>query len=405
MLETTEQRATISSKAANNHPYFGTVVSGSSQKGWNVRFDVLPYNENIITEIKRNKLIIVRDKEEEAEIELKHDELEEQYYEHTPEISPCDLNKKKTNSRIAIETFQRLTIDEKKNITKFVMPLDQKEETVEWQILKDGEHHSDSFLSKVNHTLTYKKDIDFLKTPLIDTFFQDIFPDVTGHALLLDEYYSDVRAPYFETVKNDNIKFLDTSNKDPDWIVKQCYTLLIAAKTEVECGVDNLWRKGYSSGRHSYPNFGKYMSINKFRAFCSAAIFCCCDKSYWYKDKRDLTWDVFNPILRQMNEKRNNLFQSVLLVLDESMIGWKPKTSATGNLPNITHEPRKPKDLGTMFRNCCECLSGSTVNHDSVAMPEKQNQKSIMVSNLISKKPMQMKKKQFPHMYLRYLDR
>ena len=57
------------------------------------------------------------------------------------------------------------------------------------------------------------------------------------------------------------------------------------------------------------------------------------------------------------------------------MIGWKPKTSATGNLPNITHEPIKPKYHGTMFRNCCECLSGSSVNHDSVAMPEKQNQK------------------------------
>ena len=56
-------------------------------------------------------------------------------------------------------------------------------------------------------------------------------------------------------------------------MVKQCYTLLIAAKPEVECGVDNLWRKGYSSGRHSYPNFGQYVPINKFRAFCSGAIF------------------------------------------------------------------------------------------------------------------------------------
>ena len=96
------------------------------------------------------------------------------------------------------------------------MPLDEKGDNVEWQILKDGEHHIDLFLSKVQHTLTYKKEIDFHTTPLIDRFFQEIFPDVTGHALLLDEYYLDERAPYFETVKNDQIKFYDGSNEDPD---------------------------------------------------------------------------------------------------------------------------------------------------------------------------------------------
>ena len=72
---------------------------------------------------------------------------------------------------------------------------------------------------------------------------------------------------------------------------------------------------------------------------------------------------------------KKNVFQSVLLILDESMIGWKPKTTATGSLPNITHEPRKPKGLGYMLRNGCECLTGATVNHDSVVMPEKKNQK------------------------------
>ena len=31
--------------------------------------------------------------------------------------------------------------------------------------------------------------------------------------------------------------------------------MLIAEKTEVECGVKNLCRKGYSNGRHTYPHF------------------------------------------------------------------------------------------------------------------------------------------------------
>ena len=55
------------------------------------------------------------------------------------------------------------------------MSLDEKGETVEWKNLKDGEHHIDMFLSKVQHTLSYKKKIDFHTTPLIDTFFKEIF--------------------------------------------------------------------------------------------------------------------------------------------------------------------------------------------------------------------------------------
>ena len=78
-----------------------------------------------------------------------------------------------------------------------------------------------------------------------------------------------------------------------------------------------------------------------------------------------------------MNEKRNNVFQSVLSILNESMIGWKPKATATGSFPSITHEPRKSKDLGSMLRNGCECLGGATVNHNSVDMPENKNQKKF----------------------------
>ena len=48
------------------------------------------------------------------------------------------------------------------------------------------------------------------------------------------------------------------------------------------------------------------------------------------------------------------------------MCGWRPKTSATGGLPNITFEPRKPKSLGTMVRNGAECISGIMTHHDIV---------------------------------------
>ena len=53
-------------------------------------------------------------------------------------------------------------------------------------------------------------------------------------------------------------------------------------------------------------------------------------------------------------------------VLDESMSGWRPKTSVTGGLPNIMFEPRNPKNLGTMIHNSAECIMGMIVHHDIV---------------------------------------
>lgn len=54
------------------------------------------------------------------------------------------------------------------------------------------------------------------------------------------------------------------------------------------------------------------------------------------------------------------------LMLDESMSGWRPKTSKTGGLPHISYEARKPVPLGTMLRNSVECTTGIFVHHDIV---------------------------------------
>lgn len=66
-------------------------------------------------------------------------------------------------------------------------------------------------------------------------------------------------------------------------------------------------------------------------------------------DKRDKEWDVFKPALKEYNEKRRALIEVMICVLDESMSGWKPKTSKTGGMPNVSFEPRKPVDLGALF--------------------------------------------------------
>jgi hypothetical protein len=197
-----------------------------------------------------------------------------------------------------------------------------------------------------------------------------------GHAKIMDKFLSDPRATYNDTVVRDHIIFHDGDHSDPDWKVRQCYLLLIASATEIVCGVENLWKSGPSAGRHTYPDFGQYMPKNYFKAFCSAAPFCWSDEKYWYEDARDVPWDVFLPCLASFNSKRQRLIKTVLMLVDESMSGWRPKTSKLGGLPNYTFEPRKPIPLGTMFRNGVECVSGILVVQDVVQNPEKQTLKA-----------------------------
>jgi hypothetical protein len=62
-----------------------------------------------------------------------------------------------------------------------------------------------------------------------------------------------------KTVKPRKYKFDDPDADDPDHIVKQFYTVIIAAASEQEIGVENLFKKGVSRGRKAYPDFGRLM--------------------------------------------------------------------------------------------------------------------------------------------------
>ena len=134
-------------------------------------------------------------------------------------------------------------------------------------------------------------------------------------------------------------------------------------------------REENSNGRREFPNFGQHMSINYFKCFMAGAPYLFCEEKHWCIDKRDRPWDIFLPCMNNYNEKRRSLIKIVLLMMDESMLGWRPKTSKLGGLPNYAFEPRKPIPLGAMLRNCAECHSGCVVHQDVVQSPEIQSQK------------------------------
>jgi hypothetical protein len=70
----------------------------------------------------------------------------------------------------------------------------------------------------------------------------------------MDKYLNDPRAAEHVTYINEKMQFHDSEAEDPDWMVRQCYTLIIAGASEMENGVDNLWKKGDASGRRNHPD-------------------------------------------------------------------------------------------------------------------------------------------------------
>jgi hypothetical protein len=108
------------------------------------------------------------------------------------------------------------------------------------------------------------------------------------------------------------IMFYDANAEDPNWKIRQCYTLLIAGASEMENGVDNLWKKGAASGRRNHPYFGQYLGKNIFKCFKLVARFFWADEEHWFTD---------HCCLDKFNQQRKNLVRTLILVLDESMSG------------------------------------------------------------------------------------
>ena len=246
-------------------------------------------------------------------------------------------------------------------------------------VRRDGEEIETDTMDTTNiHKSPFKIDIpwdpDPAKVDYNKIFFDHFFPDLTGKAKVLDRFLQDVRAPTHMTVVNDNIKFNRPEHDDPDHLVsalhsfintsiqlihhltltlplfnaqlKLCITLVIAGSLEFDNGVENLWKRGELNGWKKYANFGQFIPRSYFRAFMSGFPYLFADEKYWYKNLKDMPWDLILPFVAEYNNKRKCLLEVLFLLLDESMSGCRHGTTAHGDLPNLTHEPCKPVSLG-----------------------------------------------------------
>jgi hypothetical protein len=383
VLVSDEQRAVLKD-FNDNYNLYGNVVSGSGNKGWKISFDMLPVDQKDVV-VVRKKIKLISKGEEEVLYDRASD------MERYAEIEKPKKDKEPTPLQQSDIDFKKLSVDERKTASEFIMKYTKEGEAITWKILKDTE-----YLKASDDPCQYPEGVEFLKEMTFvedgypKVFFDDFFPDVTGHALRMDEYHSDIRSPYHETVKKEAFVFHRPDDDDPDWIIKNCFMLLLAAVGEVKLGIDNLWMKGpCPGGRRDYPDFGRYVPKNMFKAWQQAAPLMWSDKKFWYEDARNKTWQLFHPLLDSFNNKRSRLFKCNLLMLDESMSGWRPKTSKLGGLPNISFEPRKPVPLGTMFRNGVECYTGCLVYQDVSQNVEEQNRKDFFYADVDNQVPLQ----------------
>jgi hypothetical protein len=101
----------------------------------------------------------------------------------------------------------------------------------------------------------------------------------------------------------------------------------------------------------SEPRFDQYMKhyrFEDFRRFLPLAFQC--EK---LKEKGDPWWQ-FQWAIAEFNPLRaDRIFHSSWVAFDESMSAWRPRTTKTGDLPNISFIKRKPEPLGKFMAGCC----------------------------------------------------
>ena len=324
--------------------------------------------------VARNKIHVLREGQEEAQYTGGH--VDEAMLD---EIKAKDASQTKSAKLFCAQSDKDLS-----KATECEVRYGKDEDAfVKYKIHRENEHVMEDPLDPHNQgdaafNPALDADID-LDAPLYKTFFDHIFPSVEGHAKIMDKIITNPNFARYGTScprGKPVMTFHDPTAEDPDWKVKQGCLLLIAASSEVETGIQNLWRHGKSpAGRRPCADFGQFMPENTFNVFCAAACYCWCEEKQWFKPFLDREWEIFEDMLDAFNGQRRELMRAVLLLLDESVSGWRPKTSKYGGLPSYTFEPRKPVPLGTMFRNGAESITGLLLFQDIVQDPSLQSQK------------------------------
>jgi len=237
--------------------------------------------------------------------------------------------------------------------TKVEIPFNRKGGHVTWHVLPEGKEITKDVRPAPDRTIP---NIDVTR-PLDELYFEHGFgDDLDGAGARMTEMLH----RYSETARSRKVFFTDDD-------IKTGILMLLAAAGETASGVEGLFSKE-KVGRREPTNFGRYMEKEKYKLFMKGLPALWMHKDNWGKamSGANLTWKFFQPVMDVFNKIRLQTSEGEAWAiweacLDESMSGWRPKTSKLGGMPNLTHEPRKPVPLGTMFKNIACLMSGHIV--------------------------------------------
>lgn len=223
-----------------------------------------------------------------------------------------------------------------------------------------------------------------------DIFFDYFWPSMEGKAALMDRYYANPNATEHLTWVRRNICFHDPYAEDPDWKLKQCVGIIIAAAGERSRGLSNYWKSGSGGeveeslqGRVPYPDFGKYIDQHSFQLFKLAIPRMWAPEELWYLDYGKEPWAMFLPFIAAWNTVNNQLFDldesdpRFILLLDEAFSFRVPKASKEGGMPNHSFEPLKPRGLGTQLKDGAVVGPNIIIWNEPVMNAEFQNSKQF----------------------------
>ena len=173
-----------------------------------------------------------------------------------------------------------------------------------------------------------------------------------------------------------------------------------------EAGVE-LWTKG-SIGMLRRPDFGQYMSLSRFKEIKRVRVFINTNLQLIATDP----WAMIDEGIKKFNFKRAELItHGPELKEDESMSASQPRTSKTGlgrdvgairvpHMPHLSYVQRKPKPLGSEFKNVADAQSGCMLflelqkgKHPMMALPYSQDLGATVAVQLRMVKEMQLNAK------------
>ncbi|MGH7955347.1 MAG: hypothetical protein ACREOZ_05245, partial [Gloeomargaritales cyanobacterium] len=126
---------------------------------------------------------------------------------------------------------------------------------------------------------------------------------------------------------------------------------LFIGASRMGCKGADLWAKAEDNDDiMPSPNFQQYMKDYRFREWRKFVPFVWSDPKI---RETDPWWMISAGIQSFNNRMRALVKSSVWRILDESMSAWRPRTTDTGALPNISFVARKPEPLGTEFKAVC----------------------------------------------------